>query len=333
MSAYSFLGGLPAILGIVGFFAYLWAGQTRVGGDLFKQIVSKLRAAPNLTVGEYSDLTPSKLGKLLESDERVRGAVNEQDQKLLQLLIVLQHGLTVVVLFVCAGLIALGVWLMMRPQPLAVVANPPVATVTDAKGLLVDLDPLKVEWTSTGRTESVGVFLENVDNGKRTPKKTVASDVRSVVFSPADLSEIATNRSYRSSNRIRTVIEWSSGRSNSEAKPLAVGIDVELALFEKLLSPTGPDRTIHTLLATIDQSTETFPANYCFSVDFVGWAKDGSALAIPLKSCDADSEVKIPGLDNVNWSRRYGLVYSGPDDPRIVRTKVSGAPDPNAPSH
>jgi hypothetical protein len=331
MGIYSFLGALPAILGIVGFFAYLWAGQTRVGGELFKQIVSKLRAAPNLEVGEYSKLTPSKIGKLLESDERVRGAVNDQDQKLIRLLIILQHGLTVVVLLVCAALIALGVWLMTRPQPLAIVANPPEATVADAKGILVDLDPIQVEWTSTGRAEPVDVFLEDVDNGKRTPKKSVASDVRSVVFAPADLTKIASNRAYRNSNRIRTVIEWSSGRSESAAKPLAVGIEVELALFGKLLTPDGHDRTIHTLLATIDESTETFPPNYCFNVDFVGWAKDNSALAIPLKSCDSDSEVKIPGLNSVNWSRRFGLVYNGPDDPRIVRTRVSGAPDPNSP--
>ena len=97
------------------------------------------------------------------------------------------------------------------------------------------------------------------------------------------------------------MIEWSSGRSESSTKSLAVGIEVELALFGKLLGSGGQDRTIHTLLATIDESTETFAPDYCFSDDFIGWAKDNSALAIPLKSCDADSEVKFKG-----WIRLTG---------------------------
>lgn len=45
MDAFVFLKGLPAVLGIVGFFVYLWAGQYRIGGDLMKGVVDKLRAA------------------------------------------------------------------------------------------------------------------------------------------------------------------------------------------------------------------------------------------------------------------------------------------------
>jgi hypothetical protein len=229
---FSFLGTLPAVLGIAGFFAYLWAGQARVGGEIFKQIVSKLRAAPNLDVGEYSKLTPAKIGKLIESDTRVRSVVNDQDQKLIRLLIILQHALTVVVLLVCATLVGVSIWLMTRPQPLAVLTKDPEATASAAKGILVDLDPIQVEWTSTGRAEPVAVFLENVDSGKRSPKKRVASDVRSVTFDPTEVIQAATNRKYGKSNRIREVVEWSSGRSVSASKDLAVGIDVELMLLE-----------------------------------------------------------------------------------------------------
>jgi hypothetical protein len=32
MDALTFLKSLPAVLGVVGFFAYLWAGQYRIGG-------------------------------------------------------------------------------------------------------------------------------------------------------------------------------------------------------------------------------------------------------------------------------------------------------------
>ena len=53
--------GLPAVLGVVGFFAYLWAGQSRVGSELFKSIVDKLRASPNVVIENYVALTPAKI--------------------------------------------------------------------------------------------------------------------------------------------------------------------------------------------------------------------------------------------------------------------------------
>ena len=56
MDALSFLKGLPAVLGVVGFFAYLWAGQSRVGSELFKSIVDKLRASPNVVIENYARL-------------------------------------------------------------------------------------------------------------------------------------------------------------------------------------------------------------------------------------------------------------------------------------
>lgn len=331
MGVYGFLSSLPAVVGVAGFFAYLWAGQSRIGGELFKQIVAKLRAAPNLDVAQYATLTPAKIGKLVQSDSKVRDVVNEQDQKLLRLLIIFQHVLTVIVLFVCAGLIGLSVWLVMRPAPLAVVVKAPSAVLSDSRGLLVDLDPITVEWASTGKDEPVSVFLENVDDNRRTEKKTVSSDVRSVSFQAADLASVATLRGYHKINRIRSVVEWSANRSVSETKELIVGIEVQLLLFERLIAPKGKPRTIHTLLATIDDSTDGFPQNYCFNTDFVGWTKS-SALVIPLRSCN-NGEVQIPGLSGVDWSRHVGLVYNGPDDPRIVRTKISGVPNSSPTGH
>lgn len=46
MSIMSFLSGLPAMLGIAGFFAYLWFGRSKIGGDILKEIVGKLRTNP-----------------------------------------------------------------------------------------------------------------------------------------------------------------------------------------------------------------------------------------------------------------------------------------------
>lgn len=68
MDVTTFLSGLPAILGIVGFFAYLWAGQYRIGGQLMTSIVEKLRAAANLNTENLASLTPARIEKLMRED-------------------------------------------------------------------------------------------------------------------------------------------------------------------------------------------------------------------------------------------------------------------------
>jgi hypothetical protein len=325
MSAMSFLGGLPALLGIAGFFAYIWVGQNKIGGEILKDIVAKLRTNPNLDPKAYGDLSPAKLGRLVESDSKVRDAVNEQDQKLLRLLIILQHGLTVIVLLVSAALVGLSVWLFTRPQPLSVLVKSPTAVNKDAEGLLVDLDPVDVEWQSQGVPESVRVYLENVDSGTQTDKKTLAADVRNVVFTPEQLHIVASDRTYHHKNRIRSVVEWSKGKATSEPVALLVGMDVDLALFGNLITASGKGGVIHTMVATIDQSTATLPTDYCFTADLVARVATGPVV-IPLKSCNNDTQVSIPGLNKLDWRRYPGLVYGGPDDRRIVRTHVSGHP-------
>jgi hypothetical protein len=137
------------------------------------------------------------------------------------------------------------------------------------------------------------VYLENVDTGTHTDKKRIDVGVRSAAFESAEVRTIAASRTYRSTNRIRAVVEWSTNRSASPTVDLRVGIEVQLLLFGRLITPTGKSRTIHTLLATIDESTEGFPPNYCFTTDFVAWG--GSApLVAPLRSCESDGEVTLP---------------------------------------
>lgn len=98
MGPYTFLAALPGVLGVTGFFAYIWVGQTRVGGEIFKKIVDRLRQNPNIQIEHYASLTPARIGKLIDQDVSVRNAVNEQDRQLLRLLIIFQHALTVIVL-------------------------------------------------------------------------------------------------------------------------------------------------------------------------------------------------------------------------------------------
>ena len=223
----------------------------------------------------------------------------------------------------CATLIGVSVWLYSRPEPFSIVHSGPQAILPAAEGLLVDLDPLKVEWTSSGKEETVSVFLENVDSQRRSGKKTVSSSVRSVRFDPADVLAVATDRTYHGKNRVRSVIEWPGVTSASEPKDIAVGIEVDLLLYGKLVTPDGGERTIHTLFATIDRSTQALPEDYAFKGDFAAMTATGP-LVVPLGSRNSDGEVSVPGLDRVDWGRPLGFVYGGPDDPRIVRTRVSG---------
>src|SRR5882724_1248584 len=103
VDAFVFLKGMPAVLGIAGFFVYLWAGQYRIGGDLMKGVVEKLRAAPNVDIKDYASLTPARIGQLIERDVAVRGAVNDQDVRLIRLIVILHNAVTVIVLLVCAA--------------------------------------------------------------------------------------------------------------------------------------------------------------------------------------------------------------------------------------
>ena len=114
--------------------------------------------------------------------------------------------------------------------------------------------------------------------------------------------------------------------AQSEVVDLLVGIRVQLMLGGKLITPGG-SQTVNTLMATIDESTEFMPDNYCFQTDFVGWTKT-SPFVGGLKSCNQVRHVDVPWLADIDWSRHVGLVFDAPDDRRIVRTCISGQPPP-----
>ena len=326
MDAITFLKSLPAVLGIVGFFAYLWAGQYRIGSELMKAIVEKLRAAPNVDIKDYASLTPARIEKLIQHDTSARNAVNEQDIKLIRLIVLLQYAASLVVFIVCASLIGLGIYLISRPEPLTIIPRPPTTLSgvdRAANAPLLDLESLKAEWDTKGEVETVAIFLENVDADRRTAKKSVLADVHSVSFSPSEYREILTNREYHGINRVRTVVEWTGHTERSKPVDLFVGIKVRLMIGGTLITPDG-SRPIHTLLATIDDSTATMPKGYCFNVDFAGWDQNGPLVA-PLKSCNSDSEVALPFLSKINWSHHVGLVFNQPSiDQSLTRMCIAG---------
>ena len=298
MDALSFLKGLPAVLGIVGFFAYLWAGQYRLGGELMKTVVDKLRVAPNVDIKDYAALTPARIEQLIKHDSAARNAVNDQDIRLIRLIVILQYVVTVFVLIVCSGLVALGIWLISRPEPLSIVPHSPTSARSTPDVALVDLDPIKVVWDANGMVEHVSVFLENIAGERRSGKKSILADVHEATFTPDEVHDALIDRDYHGINRIRTVVEWSGHTVRSNPIDLPVGIKVRLMIGGTLVTPEAT-RPINTLIATIDDSTEHMPNGYCFNVDFAGWNRSGPLVA-PLKSCNSDSEVTMPFLADID---------------------------------
>jgi hypothetical protein len=325
MDALTFLKSLPAVLGIVGFFAYLWAGQYRLGGELMKTVVEKLRVAPNVDIKDYASLTPARIEQLIKHDSAARNAVNDQDIRLIRLIVILQYVVTVFILIVCSGLVALGVWLISRPEPLSIVPHPPTSARSTPDAVLVDLDPLKVVWDANGMIEHVSVFLENVAGERRSVRKSVLADVHEATFTPDEVHDALLSREYHGINRIRTVVEWSGHTVRSNPIDLPVGIKVRLMIGGTLVTPKAT-RPIHTLVATIDDSTEHMPNGYCFHVDFAGWNHSGPLVA-PLKSCNADSEVTIPFLADIDWSHQAGLVFDQPNADRLLARTCIASPE------
>ena len=322
MDVIGLLKTFPAILGLAGLFAYLWYGQAKVGGKLFQNIVTKLRRQPHLQIKDYETLSPARVKSLAEADKAIKDAVNDQDWRLLELLVKRQHSLTMAALLVSAALVGLSIWLISRPAPLSisprVLSNP----VKRAEGTLVDVDPILAEWTSDGPAERVSVFLENVDTGRRSVKKEVASDARSVTFSPEDFKEALGNRQHHGSNRLRSVTAWSHGTATSELADVAVGLIVEV-LLNVLAIIDGKAEKRNLIVTTIDGSTQNMPRKYCFSGDLILRDVQRHPVVMPLGTiCNDGDGVNLGDKVQIDWSARIGFVYNGPDDPKLVRVCV-----------
>jgi hypothetical protein len=324
---YEFLQALPALVGFIGFFVYLWAGQQKSGGNVFSKIVDRLRQNPNVDIRSYGSMTPAKLRHLIAADEKVRSTVNEQDRELLKLVIQNQSRTTLIVFVVCAALVALGVWLVrtdpLRPRPVQIGEIRIGAIEKQAEGLLVDLDPLQVSWRADGDEEVLSVCLENLSSGAKTRRKSVVSSARTVNFLPQDLAPLLEDRSYKGVNRIRALVETSRSTFSSRDVDILVGIRASLMIGGTLISQGEERGKISTLFATIDDSTEHVPSGYCFQGDFFAFDVSGAAVVQALRSCNSDGEVRLSKISDINWNRPHGFIYHGPDDPRLIRSDVA----------
>ncbi|WOJ91038.1 hypothetical protein RZS28_07075 [Methylocapsa polymorpha] len=114
MDVSSFLKVVPGALGVAGILTYIWPGKAQFTGEVFKGVVKKLRAAPNVHLQNYDRLTPDEIVRLIDTDSRVRTALSEREIGVLRLLATLQHTRRALVLLVCSALIGLSAWLLLR---------------------------------------------------------------------------------------------------------------------------------------------------------------------------------------------------------------------------
>lgn len=114
MDVSSFLKAVPGALGVAGLLTYIWPGQAQFTGEIFKTVVKKLRAAPNVHIQNYDRLTPDDIVRLIDSDSRVRAALSEREIGVIRLLATLQHTRRALVLIVCSALIGVSAWLLLR---------------------------------------------------------------------------------------------------------------------------------------------------------------------------------------------------------------------------
>lgn len=169
-------------------------------------------------------------------------------------------------------------------------------------------------------------MLENINSGHKTIRKSVTSSARLIRFESADLLPVLDNRSYKGSNQVRAIIETSQSTFHSQDVGLLVGIQVSLSIGAKLITPKKGEgiRTINQLIATIDDSTEKMPKNYCFSGDFAALDNSRRPIIQLLKSCNYDNKVSLLKLSEINWNLPHAFIYHGPDNPSIVRSLIEG---------
>lgn len=92
MTALHFLAGLPALLAITGFVLYQMLRRSAGADPVSLAIIAKLRPiAPERFAGQMSQLSPSSLKKVIESDQRLQTRMTESDNKLLERTLKQQH--------------------------------------------------------------------------------------------------------------------------------------------------------------------------------------------------------------------------------------------------
>ena len=315
-----FLSSLPALLGLTGFVVYYFLARHRGGDRITADIVARLRQnIPDRLPEHPETLGRAALMALLEGDTQLRASVSEQDFQLLRdalrqqfITSVLVYGLSVLVFLAGVGLY---VYVSTRPTPVTISSIAAESTDSQAAGMAVDLDPLRVSWSAAGDPEDIAVVLEAMDSHRRTEPKTVRSTESQVVFSPAEYQSILGSRNHGESNRVRAVLQTARSSFFSSEFPIQVGTTIIAVHIEPLRVK---------IIGMIDNSA--IP-NYNFEAKLLLWARAGQAAPAPMSYGGnieyGHNDFLLNSALHYDWASAK-LAYLGPDDRRTVRTQLLG---------
>jgi hypothetical protein len=320
MSALQFLSSLPALLGLTGFVVYFFLARNRTGDRITLDIINKLRReAPDRLPAGADKIDAAALANVIESDARIRAKVSDQDFQLLRDALRQQFITSLTVYATCGVIflagIALFVHMSVRPVPITLSSISVESTDPLAKGLPVDLDDLRVHWSSVGDPEDLNVALEEMDNQRRTAPKTVNSTEGEFVFRPDDYKAILQNRNHGGQNRMRVVVQTAKSVFPSSEFAMHVGTTILAARLD-------PSRV--KIMGMIDNRAIDF---YDFEAKLLVWAASPGQSPEPITY---GGQVKYGKNDfaldpnlKYDW-HSIKLVYFGPDDVRTVRTELLG---------
>jgi hypothetical protein len=266
VSINAFLSALPAILGILGFVVYQFLKSNSQGDQITKKIVEKIRSqAPEIALN-IQGLSPAQLDKKLELDHEINRLVGKQDYQLLKQALRQQFLTTLTVFIICGTLFIVGLSLFAytstRPEPLRIDQLHLESVDPEAKGLAVDLDDLRVTWSSTGKDEDVGFQLQNPQTGRTSELLRTSSREGKIIFARKSYEQILDDRELRESNRVRILCQTSKKTFVSDEFQLKVGIQV-LTFYD-------PARQTLETAALIDNSS--IP-NYIFEAKIIVWRR------------------------------------------------------------
>jgi hypothetical protein len=158
--------------------------------------------------------------------------MSENDRRILDKSLSNQFRTNIFVYSLCAFLLVFGIYLYSSPKPLLISNIEIQNTDSTDRDMIVDIDPIKITWTSTGNDGEVFIVLENIETGKQSKRYRALASDGFIEIKPNDFDnfdKILSNRIPNKSNRIRTIIY--SEKESFKSKPFDIKVGVKIICY------------------------------------------------------------------------------------------------------
>jgi hypothetical protein len=314
----NFLSSLPAILGIIGFVIYFLLKKSVTRDPIISSIIDKVRKESPEISHSLEGLDNKQKERLLKSDIKFRNALSQDELRVLDNAMHRQFKTIIFVYSLCGFLLLTGIGLyiyqLSKPKVLGIDNIQIQDTDSTARKILVDLDPVTVTWTTSGRDEEVYVALENAATGQQTKKIRVQASEGKVVF-PSDpydnYEKILNERHPLQSNRVRAIIFGNKETFKSKEFEIKVGV--------RLLCLVSANGKIE-FLATID-NRQIDSYHYLPKLALFRNKSFSNPVILEGRELAPEHFFVVQHPETIN-PKNYILTYSNPQDDRIVRSEV-----------